>query len=251
LFEASSSIDLKTRLGHTCHNSVKAPEGLFKGDTVATSRIAYRTQIAFDMPDGVTNTHVRKQIRRIRLSKGWTKHDLEEAAGIAADSLGDLEAGIRRINVDILRKIVEALESDITEVWPSPLRTAIEQSPLPSEQASDPLNFSRLAEIHSLTGAEASCMFVSNGRQVPTHEAAEEPPESVLRLLSMINLDEEEREWLCCNLLEATPTGPWVTYLYSENGRSLYLCLKNARLEFWAEGFIERCLSAWLASPSI
>jgi transcriptional regulator with XRE-family HTH domain len=218
---------------------------------VATSRIEFQTQIPFGTPDGVTNTHIRKQIQRIRLSKGWTKHELEEAAGLAPDSLEDLEAGIRRINVDILRKIIEALDSDIMEVWPSSDRFSNVQSPLPDGEASDPLNFSRLAEIHSLTGAEASCMFVSNNRPVLVQEAGQEAPETGLRLLSMINLDEDEREWLCCNILEGASTGPWVTYLYSEHGRSLYLCLKNARLEFWAEGFIERCLSAWLAGSSI
>ena len=217
---------------------------------MATSRMALQTQIGFEMPDGVTNTHVRKQIQRIRLSKGWTKHDLEEAAGIAADSLEDLEAGIRRINVDILRKIIEALDSDITEVWPSSQRSSNVEGPLSSGQASDQLNFSRLAEIHSLTGAEASCMFLSNNPPELTRTDADDAPEPVLQTLSSINLDEDEREWLCNKLLQWTDSGPWATYLYSENGRSLYLCLKNARLEFWAEGFIERCLSTWLAAPA-
>jgi transcriptional regulator with XRE-family HTH domain len=218
---------------------------------VATSRIAFQTQIPFGMPDGATNTHIRKQIQRIRLSKGWTKHDLEEAAGIAADSLEDLEAGIRHINVDILRKIIEALGSDITDVWPSPQRPINVESPLPNGQESDPLNFSRLAELHSLTGAVSSCMFLSDNRPVLVQEAEEEAPAPGLRLLSMVNMDDDEREWLSCNLLDGASTGQWVTYLYSANGRTLYLCLKRARLEFWSEGFIERCLAAWLTASAV
>ena len=216
---------------------------------MATSRIAFQTQIPLGGPDGATNMHVRKQIQRIRLSKGWTRYDLEEAAGIAADSLEDLEAGIRRINVDTLQKIIEALESDITDVWPSADRVSNVQSTLPSGQASDPINFSRLAEIHSLTQAEASCMFIRNDNPVLT-AAAEEGQATGFQMLSTINLEKEEMEWLFRNIREETSTGPWVTYHYRANGRGLYLCLKNACSTFWAESFIECCLSAWLAVPT-
>lgn len=214
---------------------------------MATSRIAFQTQIPLSVPDGATNAHVRKQIQRIRLSKGWTRGDLEESAGIAADSLEDLEAGIRRINVDILQKIIEALESDITEVWPSPDRVSNVQSSLPNRHASGPLNFSRLAEIHSLTQAEASCMFIRNDNPALPGAAAEEEVAAGFQVLSTINLAEEEMDWLFRNIKEGTSTGPWVTYLYRANGRGLYLCLKNAHPTFWAESFIECCLSAWLA----
>jgi hypothetical protein len=168
---------------------------------------------------------------------------------MAVDSLGGLEAGIRRINVDALRKIVEALEVDITDLWPSPKRISSVQSPLLLEQASDPINFSRLAEVHSLTGAEASCMFTSNGHPDLAQTAAEGTPEPALRALSSINLDEDERKRLSRKLLQGTVTAPWVAYFHRENGPSLYLCLKNARVETWAEKFIERCLSAWLTAP--
>ena len=217
---------------------------------MATSRIAFQTQIPLGVPDGATNAHVRKQIQRIRLSKGWTRYDLEEAAGIAADSLEDLEAGIRRINVDILQKIIEALESDITDVWPSPDAVSGVQSTFPNGQASDPVNFSRLAEIHSLTQAEASCMFIRNENPVLTGAAAEKEKAAGFQVLSTINLEKEEMECLFRNISEGTSTGPWVTYLYRANGRGLYLCLKNACPTFWAESFIECCLSAWLAVPT-
>ena len=214
---------------------------------MGTSRLAVQTQVSFGMADGVTNTHVRKQIQRIRLSKGWTKHDLERAAGLAPDTLEDLEAGTRRINVDILRKMVEALGANITDVWPSPKSISAVEDPFAPERASNSLHFSRLAEVHSLTGAEASCMFMSNSDPGLTPSAAEMTPEPELRVLSTINLDEVERERLPLKLLQGSVMAPWVAYLHCENGRGLYLCLKNARVQFWAEGFIERCLSLWLA----
>ncbi|TAM82482.1 MAG: XRE family transcriptional regulator [Acidobacteria bacterium] len=215
-----------------------------------TSRMEIQTQVSVGVVDGVTNCHIRRQIRKLRRSKGWTEHDLEQAAGISANSLGGLEAGIRHINVDTLRKIIEALESDITDVWPAPDGAGNMHSTPPPGQAGDPLNFDRLTEIHSLTGAEASCMFASEDYRDLSHPAGEPAPKPALRTLCAINLYDDEREQLCREVLQGTVTANWATYRYSENGRSLYLCLKNARLEFWAEGFVERCLAAWLSAPA-
>ncbi|HKT11436.1 MAG TPA: helix-turn-helix transcriptional regulator [Terriglobia bacterium] len=215
---------------------------------MATSRMSFQTLELFGAPDGLTNTHVRKQIRRLRLSKGWTKHDLEEAARLAPDTLEDFEAGIRCITVDTLRKLIEALESDITEVWPSADGSEkVRNTPLPG-QADETLHLSRLAEIHSLTGAEVSCMFVGNTLPSQAVTAADGTPGHGLQLLSSINLAKDENEWLCQNLRQGNVASPWTVYICRENGRSLYLCLKNARVEFWAEGFIQSCLYTWLAS---
>lgn len=163
-------------------------------------------------------------------------------------SVDGLESGLRRINVDTLQRIMDALDSDITDVWPSPNRGDSVHS---TGHASDPLNFSRLTEIHSLTGAEASCMFSSEAYLDMAATAAEADREPVLHTLCAINLYEEERERLCREVLAGTDTAPWVTYRHSENRCSLYLCLKSPHLEFWAEGFVERCLSAWLPTPAM
>ncbi|HET9178161.1 MAG TPA: helix-turn-helix transcriptional regulator [Terriglobia bacterium] len=213
---------------------------------MATSRMEVQTELFTGTVDGLTNAHVRRQIQRLRRLKGWTQHDLEQAAGMSPNSIDGLESGLRRINVDTLQRIMEALESDITDVWPAVNRG---DSVLRSGQASDPLSFSRLTEIHSLTGAEASCMFSSEDYLDMAGAAAEAMAEPALRTLCAINLYDEERERLCREVLGGTDTDPWVTYRHSENGCSLYLCLKNPHLEFWAEGFVERCLSAWLSTP--
>jgi transcriptional regulator with XRE-family HTH domain len=215
---------------------------------VATYRMPVETQNLFGMPDGVTNTHIRKQIQRLRLSKGWTKHDLEQAAGMAADTLEDFEAGIRRLNVDTLRKIIEALDSDITEVWPSAEGANKVRNTLPAEDAGDPLSFSRLVELHSLTFAEASCLFI--GENVPEiiQTADEEEIEIALRTLAAVNLKPEDRDWLRIKVMHGAAKSPWMVYFHSENGRSMYLCLKNPQLEFGTEVMIERCLSTWLAA---
>lgn len=218
---------------------------------MATSRVDIQVQDSVGMVDGVTNCHVRRQILKLRRSKGWTEHDLEQAAGISAHSLGGLEAGVRRINVDTLRKIIEALESDITDVWPAATRTAKVHNTPPAGQATDPIHFYRLTELHSLTGAEASCMFTGEDHLVLARTAAETKPKTVLRTLCAFNLYDDEREWLSREILQGTLEAPWTAYRHSENGRSLHLCLKNARLEFWAEGFVERCLAAWLSAPAI
>lgn len=215
---------------------------------MATSRMEVQTELYAGTVDGLTNAHIRRQIQRLRQLKGWTQHDLEQAAGMSPNSMDGLESGLRRINVDTLQKIMEALDSDITEVWPAPNRGDCVHR---SGQASDPLSFSRLTEIHSLTGAEASCMFASEGYLDMAGAAAEATSEPALRTLCAINLYDEERERLCREVLNGTDAAPWVTYRHSENGCSLYLCLKSPHMEFWAKGFVERCLSAWLSTPPI
>lgn len=221
------------------------------GWTVATYRMPFQTPDLFGAPDGLTNSHVRKQIHRLRLSRGWTKHDLEEAAQLAPDTLEDFEAGIRCINLDTLRKLIEALDSDITEVWPSAEGAEKARTmPLPG-LAKEPLHLSRLAEIHSLAGAEASLMCMGESLADLTESSVERTSGPALHILSSINLDKHESEWLCCELQHGNVASPWRVYLCSENGRNLYLCLKNGHLEFWAEGFIQRCLSTWLASNSL
>lgn len=167
------------------------------------------------------------------------------------DTLEDFEAGIRCINVDTLRKLIEALESDITEVWPSAEGAGEEGNILLPGHADEALHLSRLAEIHSLTGAEASCMCMGDNLSNHTGTSVDETSTLAFLVLSSINLDKDESEWLCRKLQRWNVTPPWTVYLCCENGRSLYLCLKNARLEFWAEGFIQRCLSTWLASTAL
>jgi transcriptional regulator with XRE-family HTH domain len=211
----------------------------------------YQTPDLFGTSDGLTNSHIRKQIHRLRLSKGWTKHDLEEAAQMAPDTLEDFEAGIRCLTMDTLRKLIEALESDITEVWPSAAGADKARNILLPGRADEALNLSRLAEIHSLTGAEASCMIMGNNRPDHTRSSAEEAPAPALQVLSSINLDPYGNELLCRKLQNWNLESSWTVYHCKENGRSLYVCLKNARLEFWAGGFIQRCLSNWLSSTPL
>lgn len=215
---------------------------------MATYRMPFQGPDLFWAPDGLTNTHIRKQIQRLRLSRGWTKRDLEEAAQLAPDTLEDFEAGIRCINVDTLRKLIEALDSDITEVWPSAEGTEKARYIRLPGQADEPIHLSRLAEIHSLAGVEASCMCMGDNLPDHTGNSIEATSEHALQVLSSINLERHECECLCRKISRGDVASPWTVYLCSENGRTLYLCLKNPRLEFWAEGFIQRCLSTWLAS---
>lgn len=213
---------------------------------MASSGVAVEAIVSVGIADGATNTHVRKQIQKLRLLKGWTQSELEQAAGMTVDSVWSLEAGVRRINLDALRRMLDALDADITDVWPSIRRPGNGQAHLLQRRAGDSVNFTRLAEVHSLTGAEASCMFTSKSHPHHALLAGEEPPESDLQLLATINLDEEERWRLSRQVLLGNVTAPWAVYFHRESGRSLYLCLKNACVETWVQNIIHRCLSAWL-----
>jgi transcriptional regulator with XRE-family HTH domain len=215
---------------------------------VATCHVAVHKPAPIGMANGATNTHVRQQIKRLRLAKGWTQHDLAKAAGIAASSLGCLETGFYRFNLDTLQKIIDALGVEIADVWPSTKRSNPVESNRPLRRAVDPINFFRLSEVHSLTRAEASCIFASNGHTGLTLKAAEQTPKPSLRALYTIHLDEDERSRLSRQILQGTVTAPWVAYFQRENGRSLFVCLKNPSLEAWVEELIERYLSAWLTA---
>lgn len=217
---------------------------------MGTSRTAVQALVSVEAVDGETNTHVRKQIQKLRISKGWTLDDLARAAGMAAESVGGMESGVRRINVDALQKIVEALGADITkDVWPSPKQGGSSHNSLPLRQSSNSIDFFRLSEVHSLTHAEASCMFIKNVCGKPSLKGGEPTAEPPLVALASINMDAVERELMSRQLLRRDVPTPWVAYLRSGSGRSIYLCLKNATVPGWVRSLIGGCLLAWLALP--
>lgn len=200
------------------------------------------------MADGATNTHVRLQIKRLRLSKGWTQRQLAQAAGISASSLGCLETGFYRFNLDTLQKIIHALGVEIVDVWPSSNRINSIEDRLPPRRPGDQIHFFRLGEVHSLAGAEAACIFTGACRPETSLAAPEEAQQPALRPLYTIHVEESEIWWLSQQLQEGKVTAPWAAYVRREGDQSLYLCLKNASIGPWLEELIHCYLSAWIAA---
>jgi putative transcriptional regulator len=211
---------------------------------VASSHLAIQKPAPAGLADGTTNTHVRQRIKRLRLLKGWTQRELAHAAGISASSLGCLETGFYRLNLDILQKIIDALGVGIADVWPSRVGINSVESNHAQQRVPAPTHFYRMGELHALTGAEASCLFACK----LTLKAPGESPQPELSALYTVNLQENERWWLSQQLLRGTVAAPWVAYIRRENGWGLFLCLKSPSVEPWIEKLIRYYLSDWITA---
>ncbi len=67
----------------------------------------------------VINNYVGDCIRQIRIAKEIKVQDIARHAGIPASSYSCLEGGRYKINLDNLFRILQALDADITDVWPT------------------------------------------------------------------------------------------------------------------------------------
>lgn len=83
------------------------------------------------------NDHVRSRIRELRIAKRLRVSDVARRSGIPSGSYSCLEAGHFRINLDNLYRILFALRSDITGVWPADrtLKGTSQDSPNKAGQA--------------------------------------------------------------------------------------------------------------------
>lgn len=214
---------------------------------MGAARIVSRRLGITGLADGATNTHARQQIRRLRLARGWTQRELALAAGISPSSLGCLETGFYRLNLDTLYRLVLALDADITEVWPSAKQKNSADGEHPLLPGIDQVSFFRLREVHLLTSAEASCLFGgtcccdgasgSAGVTIPS-----------LPALYTINVEDDERMAVARQLASGTLALPWVKHSYHQPPRCLFLALKSPSMKPWLEQLIERYLPAWLAA---
>ena len=65
------------------------------------------------------NDFVRSNIRRIRKSNHMSMRDVASRVGIPYSSYASLETGIYNVKLDHLFRILEVLEADIYDVWPT------------------------------------------------------------------------------------------------------------------------------------
>jgi transcriptional regulator with XRE-family HTH domain len=215
---------------------------------VGAVRIVSRRPGVTGLADGATNTHVRQQIRRLRLAKGFTQRELALAAGISPSSLGCLETGFYRLNLDTLHRLVLALDAEITDVWPSGKHKNSAESEHPLLPGIDQVSFFRLREVHLLTSAEASCLFGGTCCCDSAPGSTQDVTIPTLPALYTINLEDDERGAVARQLASGTLALPWVKYSYHQPPRCLFLALKNPVMKPWLDSLIERYLPAWLAA---
>jgi DNA-binding XRE family transcriptional regulator len=152
-----------------------------------------------------------------------TQSKLGRAADIPASTIGSLEGGFYRMNVDLLHRIINALGVEITSVWPGGNHT-LERTTA----------FFRLKELHLLTAAEASCLILNDKR---------EPHSSQRILFSIGSVDPAE--------LENSSSDVWTRFVKSGRAKQISVCLKHPNIEGWMIALIERYLPLWLATVEI
>lgn len=57
-----------------------------------------------------------ERIRKLRRAKGWRQIDLAEQSGVHEVHISDLERGTREAGLRTLRKIVDALDTTLSEL---------------------------------------------------------------------------------------------------------------------------------------
>ena len=214
---------------------------------MGTARMMNRRSTATGLADGMANTHVRLQIRRLRLSRGWTQRQLARAAGVSSSSLGCLESGFYRLNVDTLDRILGALNVDVSDIWPSS-KNKISESDIPLLPGIDQVSFFRVREIHLLSSAESSCLFTGISAPNGGADRGNGSFPFELRTLYTINTGEAERLWVGRQLAAGALADSWAKYSSCRKPLHIFLCLKNASMQPWIESLIERYLSSWLAA---
>jgi transcriptional regulator with XRE-family HTH domain len=66
--------------------------------------------------DGAIETLVRKRIRALRISRGWSLGDLAERARMSPSTLSRIEGGTRRLALDQLITLARALDTSLDEL---------------------------------------------------------------------------------------------------------------------------------------
>ena len=102
------------------------------------------------------NRLVIKNLKRLRLSKGMKMRQVAQLGRIPLSSYACMEAGHYNISIDLLFRVLGALEADIQDVWPA--------ETVGVENESDPIYIRRiqsfrLSEVLSLTKGEGAALF--------------------------------------------------------------------------------------------
>ncbi len=98
------------------------------------------------------NDIVRKRLRRLRLAKNIRITQINRQAGIPCSSYSDMEAGVYKINLDNLFRILGVLEADINDVWPG---ETLDEERFYIRKIQE----FRLSEIISLCDADGAALF--------------------------------------------------------------------------------------------
>lgn len=178
------------------------------------------------------NEVIREKIRLIRKSKNLRMKDVAAKLGMKLSSYSALENGYCRISVDRLYSILDAIEADIEQVWPS---ESLNVSKLHLLRLQD----LRLRELLYLAEAEAAVLAMRKASEITV-------------LLSEQTLDDAiQRFCFYIEMNQAMPKGRVIRADY--RSFSLFLYMKEAKktlkvrmvggfLDAWAEIFSDESI---------
>lgn len=62
----------------------------------------------------INNKNIGKQLRDLRLSRGWRQNEVAEKVGLSRPAISNLEAGKRSLTLSTLKRFCEIYEIDIS-----------------------------------------------------------------------------------------------------------------------------------------
>ena len=172
------------------------------------------------------NERIRRRIREIRLHRQIKLTELANRLRMPISSYASMETGQCRISVDHLYRILGALDTDITEVWPTPNAVTSCQDRLYLSR----LQEFRLNELISLSGAEGGAIFLDRDScSVLFHENLSDF--LIDRLVLYLESDLEYK------------AGTWLSR--RDGSDTLYLFLKGEECPQYVLRLAEKYLTLW------
>lgn len=178
-----------------------------------------------------------KRIRQLRLEKAVSQKLAALRSGIPQSSYSSLETGAYRLSIESLYRILQALNADISEIWPSPLKFGVSKS-LRATTESMRNSVALWKLLDSCLCRKACVLLEEPGRQP--------------RGLARIGVTRRIQKLLVARILgEVVPTqlerSNWTCLSYREGLYSIHLCMKRPRLDKRIRRRVLNSLSVWLA----
>jgi transcriptional regulator with XRE-family HTH domain len=180
--------------------------------------------------DDLLFEYIRLRLRSIRRKKRLTAEEVAVKAGLSRSTYSTIETGASRPSILSLYRILGALKTDISSVWPNSVGFSSRGLVALSTD-----NLFRFREVILLTEADSACLLLR--RQTET------------QVLAQFNLEEQDWPHLLELIKEpAEQKTDWKCRRASTGRDNLFLCLRNIQQPDLARLMSDVYLPAWLAA---
>lgn len=182
----------------------------------------------------LVNDFVRRRLRNLRHAKKIRAKELAIRAGLPYSSYACMEHGFYNISLDNLFRVLGALESAITDVWPpESLASSVADAHLYVQKMQE----FRLNEIITLIGAEGGALFVVTKGKA--------------RVLLYQNIGDFLLDRLQLCLEDGREYGQGLWFMHSLEDRKFYLFLKAERCPAYVRELTKQYMLLWAGTFSI